>query len=54
MPVNIKHVYFAGPNNVGNLFHLAGQVGKEVGTLVTVMTNEDGAAIVEDGKGKPI
>ncbi|XP_041352153.1 dystrophin-like isoform X2 [Gigantopelta aegis] len=43
-----------GPNNVGNLFHLAGQVGKEVGTLVTVMTNEDGVANPEDGKDKPI
>ncbi|XP_052832324.1 dystrophin isoform X2 [Octopus bimaculoides] len=29
-------------NSVGNLFHMAGQVGKAVGTLVTVMTDEDG------------
>lgn len=32
-----------GPNNVGNLFHMAGEVGKEVGRLVTVMTDENAA-----------
>ncbi|XP_069136952.1 dystrophin-like isoform X1 [Argopecten irradians] len=32
-----------GPNKVGNLFHMAGEVGKEVGRLVTVMTDEETA-----------
>ena len=40
---------FAGSNNVGELFNMAGQVGKAVGTLVTVMTDENGEAI-EDGE----
>ncbi|XP_074663011.1 dystrophin-like isoform X2 [Tubulanus polymorphus] len=30
-------------SNVGNLFHMAGQVGRAVGTLVTVMTDEEGS-----------
>lgn len=30
-----------GNSSVGNLFHSAGQIGKAVGSLVTVMT-EDG------------
>ncbi|ESO83438.1 hypothetical protein LOTGIDRAFT_169302 [Lottia gigantea] len=37
----------AGSKNVGNLFHMAGQVGKAVGSLVTVMTDEDGNQINE-------
>ena len=40
---------FSGSNNVGELFNMAGQVGKAVGTLVTVMTDENGEAI-EDGE----
>jgi len=32
-----------GNKNVGNLFHMAGQVGKAVGTLVTVMTDDEGS-----------
>lgn len=35
--------YVSGANNVGNLFHMAGQVGKAVGTLVTVMTDDEGS-----------
>jgi hypothetical protein len=35
--------FTAGTNNVGNLFHMAGQVGKAVGTLVTVMTDDEGS-----------
>ncbi len=35
-------------NSVGNLFHMAGQVGKAVGTLVTVMTDEEGSGSDED------
>ena len=34
---------FSGANNVGNLFQMAGQVGKAVGTLVTVMTDDEGS-----------
>lgn len=30
-----------GAKNVGDLFHMAGQVGKAVGTLVTVMTDDE-------------
>lgn len=37
-----------GANNVGNLFHMAGQVGKAVGTLVTVMTDEELSGDEED------
>ena len=33
---------------MGNLFHMAGQVGKAVGTLVTVMTDEEGSGSDED------
>ena len=36
-------LYVSGTSNVGNLFHMAGQVGKAVGTLVTVMTDEEGS-----------
>ena len=28
-------------NDVGNLHHMAGQVGKAVGTLVTAMTDDE-------------
>jgi len=31
----------AGSNSVGELFNRAGQVGKAVGSLVTVMTDEN-------------
>ncbi|XP_076466610.1 dystrophin-like isoform X3 [Babylonia areolata] len=34
--------------NVGELFHMAGEVGQAVGSLVTVMTDEDGGAGQED------
>ncbi|KAK2162353.1 hypothetical protein LSH36_100g10023 [Paralvinella palmiformis] len=37
-----------GSSNVGNLFHMAGQVGKAVGTLVTVMTDEEGSGDDDD------
>ncbi|XP_064628408.1 dystrophin-like isoform X4 [Lineus longissimus] len=37
-----------GSTNVGNLFHMAGQVGKAVGTLVTVMTDEEGSGSDDD------
>ncbi|XP_060082467.1 dystrophin-like isoform X2 [Ylistrum balloti] len=37
------HSHTTGPNKVGNLFHMAGEVGKEVGRLVTVMTDEQTA-----------
>ena len=30
-------------NSVGNLFHMAGQVGRAVGSLVTVMTDDEGS-----------
>ena len=30
-----------GANNVGTLFNMAGQVGKAVGSLVTVMTDDE-------------
>ena len=33
---------------MGNLFHMAGQVGKAVGTLVTVMTDEEGSGSDEE------
>ncbi|KAK6187729.1 hypothetical protein SNE40_005688 [Patella caerulea] len=39
LPVNGHQ---SGSSNVGDLFHMAGQVGRAVGTLVTVMTDEDG------------
>ena len=39
---------FVATNSVGNLFHMAGQVGKAVGTLVTVMTDEEGSGTDED------
>lgn len=42
----------AGANNVGNLFHMAGQVGKAVGSLVTVMTDED-EIVIEESKHGP-
>ncbi|XP_064602546.1 dystrophin-like isoform X2 [Liolophura sinensis] len=42
-----------GTNNVGNLFHMAGQVGKAVGTLVTVMTDEDGSGQEDEGTQTP-
>ncbi|KAK2181700.1 hypothetical protein NP493_384g05004 [Ridgeia piscesae] len=32
-----------GANNVGNLFQMAGQVSRAVGTLVTVMTDDEGS-----------
>ena len=32
-----------GANNVGTLFNMAGQVGKAVGSLVTVMTDDEGS-----------
>ncbi|XP_070191463.1 dystrophin-like isoform X2 [Littorina saxatilis] len=34
--------------NVGQLFHMAGEVGQAVGSLVTVMTDEDGTAGEEE------
>lgn len=34
--------------NVGELFHMAGEVGQAVGSLVTVMTDEDGGAGEEE------
>ncbi|XP_005109268.1 dystrophin isoform X7 [Aplysia californica] len=34
-----------GSNNVGDLFHMAGEVGQAVGSLVTVMTDEEAAAL---------
>jgi len=37
-------------NSVGNLFHMAGQVGKAVGTLVTVMTDEDENGVEDESK----
>ncbi len=47
-----KHVMFlslfSATNSVGNLFHMAGQVGKAVGTLVTVMTDEEGSGTDEE------
>ena len=33
---------------MGELFNRAGQVGKAVGSLVEVMTDDNGDAIVED------
>lgn len=44
----IHYFTVSGPNNVGELFNMAGQVGKAVGSLVTVMTDDNGDAIVED------
>lgn len=41
-------IFSLGANNVGNLFHMAGQVGKAVGTLVTVMTDEEGSTTEDD------
>ena len=43
--INVISCFFSGSNNVGELFNMAGQVGKAVGTLVTVMTDENGDAI---------
>jgi hypothetical protein len=37
----ISTFYFTGKsNNVGNLFQSAGEIGKELETLVTVMTDD--------------
>jgi hypothetical protein len=45
----IKYLFsVSGSNNVGELFNMAGQVGKAVGSLVTVMTDDNGDAIVDD------
>lgn len=41
---------FSASNSVGNLFHMAGQVGKAVGTLVTVMTDEDENGVEDESK----
>ena len=38
----------SGSNNVGELFNMAGQVGKAVGSLVTVMTDDNGDTIVDE------
>ncbi|KAK3712462.1 hypothetical protein RRG08_002792 [Elysia crispata] len=38
-----------GNSNVGDLFHIAGEVGQAVGSLVTVMTDEDAAAVGDSG-----
>lgn len=35
-------------NSVGNLFSMAGQIGRAVGTLVTVMTDEEGSGSDDD------
>ena len=35
-------------NNVGNLFNMAGQVGKVMGTLVNVMTDDEGSGDDDD------
>ena len=45
---------FAGAtNNVGNLFNMAGQVGKAMGTLVNVMTDEEGSGDDDDLRRLP-
>ena len=36
-------LYLTGTNSVGNLFKMAGQVGNAMGTLVNVMTDEEGS-----------
>ncbi|GFR83831.1 dystrophin-like isoform X3 [Elysia marginata] len=41
-----------GSSNVGDLFHIAGEVGQAVGSLVTVMTDEDAAAAGASGNGE--
>lgn len=33
--------------NVGELFHIAGEVGQAVGSLVTVMTDQEGGVVEE-------
>ncbi|XP_052240299.1 dystrophin-like isoform X2 [Dreissena polymorpha] len=47
-PYNPDRARVSGTGSVGELFNRAGQVGKAVGSLVTVMTDENGDAIVEE------
>ncbi|XP_053396069.1 dystrophin-like isoform X7 [Mercenaria mercenaria] len=47
-PYSADRARVSGSNNVGELFNMAGQVGKAVGSLVTVMTDDNGDTIVED------
>lgn len=39
---------FIGSTRVGNLLHMAGNLGKAVGTLVTVMTDDEDASGSDD------
>lgn len=39
---------FIGSARVGNLLHMAGNLGKAVGTLVTVMTDDEDASGSDD------
>uniref|UniRef100_T1IRG4 Protein detached n=1 Tax=Strigamia maritima TaxID=126957 RepID=T1IRG4_STRMM len=51
----IESVYTSEKNstaNVGNLFHMAGDLGKAVGTLVTVMTDDEQTSVTEDEEGE--
>lgn len=47
-PYNPDRARVSGTSNVGELFNMAGQVGKAVGSLVTVMTDDNGDTIVEE------
>ncbi|XP_059157467.1 dystrophin-like isoform X5 [Physella acuta] len=42
-PPHYSAIKARGGANVGDLFHIAGEVGQAVGSLVTVMTDEDAA-----------
>ncbi|XP_055889039.1 dystrophin-like isoform X6 [Biomphalaria glabrata] len=44
-PPHYSAIKSRGGTNVGDLFHIAGEVGQAVGTLVTVMTDEEAAAL---------
>ncbi|BFZ09985.1 hypothetical protein BsWGS_13023 [Bradybaena similaris] len=41
-PPHYSAIKARGGSNIGDLFHSAGEVGQAVGSLVTVMTDEDG------------
>lgn len=41
-------MFITGSARVGNLLHMAGNVGKAVGTLVTVMTDDEDASGSDD------
>ncbi|CAL1537370.1 unnamed protein product [Lymnaea stagnalis] len=44
-PPHYSAIKARGGTNVGDLFHIAGEVGQAVGSLVTVMTDEEAAAL---------